>query len=102
MPRSRLKRLGFDLDGLTEIAIRDLENFVRGNASHADAEVSKLYRARSDAAKVGLSFVDALTRFADRLPGDDADSGQDIVARARAALARDKAETPERDRDNDE
>lgn len=102
MPRRGLKKLGFDLDGLTDIAMRDLENFVRGNASHADAEVSKLYRARSDAAKVGLSLVDALMRFGGRLPKDDAGSGQDIVARARAALAHDKAETQDRDEYNDE
>lgn len=100
MPRRRLKKLGFDLDGLTEFVFRDLDNFVRGNAAHADAEVSKLYRARNDAGKVGLSFLDALTRFAERMPSDDADISHDIVARARAALAQPEAQ--DRDADNDE
>lgn len=100
MPRRRLKKLGFDLDGLTELAWRDLENFMRGNAAHHDLEISKLYRARSDAAKVGLSLVDALTRFSHDMPACDTETSHDIVARARAALA--QPEAPQNDDHEDE
>jgi len=100
MPQRGLRKLGFDLEGLLGLAIRDLENFARGNASHADAEVSKLFRARNDAAKMGLSYIDALKRFADRMPPDDADASRDIVARARAALAQPEAQ--DSDEQNDE
>lgn len=100
MPRRRLRKLGFDLDGMLELAIRDLENFARGNAAHADPEVAKLFRARYDAAKMGLSYIDALSRFGERMPPDDTDTSRDIVARARAALAQPEAQ--DRDADNDE
>jgi hypothetical protein len=100
MPRRRPRKPGFDLDGLTELAGRELENFMRGNAAHHDLEISKLYRARSDAAKMGLSLVDALRRFAESMPADDTETSHAIVARARAALA--QPEAPQNDDHEDE
>ena len=49
---------------------------------------------------MGLSYIDALKRFADRMPPDDADASRDIVARARAALAQPEAQ--DSDEQNDE
>jgi hypothetical protein len=102
MPRRRLRKLGLDLEEAARRVALDYHGFVSGNAAHADPEAAKLFRARHDAAKVGLAHLEALMKFLEASAGTDEGSHADVVARARAALARHSTETPPGDDQHEE
>ncbi len=97
MPKRRLRKLDFDLDEAARFVARDYQNFVTGNAAQTDPDAAKLFRARHDAAKVGLAHLEALMKFLEQGGPADAASQADVVARARAALARQNAEAAPND-----